>query len=108
MTGSYTREGDVRPLLRDVDDLSSCRGRRRDRALVRRVSASAASSRHSRTFLLYADGYSKEMDINSASPDSVEPMPFHGMTKYPYGPSEHYPNREVAGKYNTRVVSRGY
>ena len=59
-----------------------------------------------RTFLLYADGYSKEMDINSASPDSVEPLPFHGMTTYPYGPGEHYPHREAVGKYNTRVVSR--
>ena len=31
-----------------------------------------------RTFLLLADGFSKEMDINSASPDTVEPLPFHG------------------------------
>jgi hypothetical protein len=61
-----------------------------------------------RTFLLYADGYSKEMDINSASPDQIYPLPFHGMTKYPYGPSESYPmtaeRREYIEKYNTRVV----
>ena len=40
------------------------------------------------------------MDINSASPDSVEPLPFHAMTKYPYGPGEHYPHREAVEKYN--------
>ena len=48
------------------------------------------------------------MEINSASPDSVEPLPFHAMTKYPYGPGERYPHREAVEKYNTRVVSRGY
>ena len=45
-----------------------------------------------RTFLLYADGFSKEMDINSASPDTVAPLPFHGMTRYPYGPEERHPH----------------
>ena len=109
LIGNYTREGDVRPLLREVDDLFVVSRPGDEIALSFDASALPllrAGTR--RTFLLYVDGYSKEMDINSASPDSVEPMPFHGMTKYPYGPSEHYPNREVAGKYNTRVVSRGY
>jgi hypothetical protein len=32
---------------------------------------------------LYADGFSKEMDLQSASPDHVEPLPFHGMLAYP-------------------------
>ena len=45
-----------------------------------------------RTYLLLADGYSKEMDINSASPDTVEPLPFHAMTRYPYRATEHYPD----------------
>ena len=39
---------------------------------------------HARTFLLLGDGYSKEMDINSASPDAVEPLPWHAMPAYPY------------------------
>jgi len=50
------------------------------------------------------------MDINSASPDRVEPLPFHGMTRYPYPASEHYPDtpahREYREKYNTRAVVR--
>jgi len=62
-----------------------------------------------RTFLLYADGFSKEMDINSASPDQVSPLPFHGMSKYPYTPPEHYPmteaRRSYLERYNTRVVT---
>jgi hypothetical protein len=62
-----------------------------------------------RTFLLYADGFSKEMDINSASPDQVAPLPFHGMSRYPYRWPEHYPfdaqHREYLEKYNSRVVA---
>jgi len=62
-----------------------------------------------RTFLLYADGFSKEMDINSASPDQLMPLPFHGMSRYPYRWPEHYPfdprHREYLEKYNTRVVT---
>jgi hypothetical protein len=63
-----------------------------------------------RTFLLRADGFSKEMDINSASPDAVEPLPFHRMTRYPYSAPEQYPDtpehRRYRETYNTRVVVR--
>ena len=63
-----------------------------------------------RTFLLYAHGYSKEMDLNSASPDSVEPLPFRGMSKYPYGVTESYPRdpetEAYRATYNTLVVAR--
>jgi hypothetical protein len=63
-----------------------------------------------RTFLLFAHGYSKEMNPRSATTDELEPLPFSGMTSYPYGPTEHYPrtraHREYQDRYNTRVVSR--
>jgi hypothetical protein len=62
-----------------------------------------------RTFILYSDGYSKEMDINSASPDQVGPLPFHGMSKYPYSTAEAYPmtpaRRAYIERYNTRLVT---
>jgi hypothetical protein len=62
-----------------------------------------------RTFLLYADGFSKEMDINSASPDQIFPLPFHGMSRYPYKWPEQYPltaaRRRYLEQYNTRVVT---
>jgi hypothetical protein len=50
------------------------------------------------------------MDINSASPDRVEPLPFHGMRGYPYGGREQYPDskdhRDYQARYNTRPVLR--
>lgn len=110
MIGRYTREGDVRELLRKSDDMFVI-SRPGDE-----ISLSFAADRlpplprgWTRTFLLYGDGFSKEMDINSASPDDIYPLPFHGMTKYPYAWPERYPLTEVRRryleKYNTRVVT---
>ncbi|HEX8163634.1 MAG TPA: FG-GAP-like repeat-containing protein [Pyrinomonadaceae bacterium] len=111
MPGRYTREGDVRELLLKADDMFVV-SRPGDE-----ISLSFDASKlpplpagWTRTFLLYADGFSKEMDINSASPDQVWPLPFHGMTKYPYGAGESYPltaaRRAYLERYNTRLVRR--
>jgi hypothetical protein len=113
MTGRYTREGDVRPLLSAVDDLFAITRPGDEIALSFDASAlPPLKPGTSRTYLLYADGYSKEMNINSASPDHVAPLPFHGMSRYPYGPGEHYPrtpeHQRYLEEYNTRVVRRGY
>ena len=111
MPGRYTREGDVRALLMHVDNQFVIM-RPGDEIAVSfdatRVRPTQAAS--TRTFLLFADGYSKEMDINSASPDQVEPLPYHGMTRYPYVPPKHFPDtpalRRYRAQYNTRIVAR--
>jgi hypothetical protein len=110
MTGRYTREGDVRELLVKSDDMFVI-ARPGDEISL------AFDARPlpplpvgwSRTFLLYSDGFSKEMDINSASPDQVGPLPFHGMSKYPYSLPESYPltpaRQAYIQLYNTRLVT---
>ncbi len=110
MPGRYTREGDVRELLLNTDDMfvisrpGDCISLSFDAGKLPPLPPG-----WTRTFLLYADGYSKEMDINSASPDQVSPLPFHGMTKYPYTAPESYPLTEVRRayieRYNTRLVT---
>jgi hypothetical protein len=62
-----------------------------------------------RTYLLGGLGFSKEMDMNSASPDVVLPLPARGLTNYPsVSPSSEIRarQREMLDRYNTRVVSR--
>lgn len=110
MTGHYTREGNVLELLSESDDIFVI-SRPGDEL---RISFDATrlpflAAGWKRTFLLYANGFSKEMDINSASPDQVAPLPFHGMSRYPYKWPEHYPltdeRRKYIEQYNTRVVT---
>jgi tetratricopeptide (TPR) repeat protein len=109
MPGRYTREGDVRLLLNKADDMFviSRPGDEISLSFDARKLPPLAQG-WTRTFLLYSDGFSKEMDINSASPDQVSPLPFHGMTKYPYADPETYPmtaaRRAYMDRYNTRVV----
>jgi hypothetical protein len=110
MTGHYTREGDVRELLAVSDDMFVISRPGDELSLSFDAKTLPSLPRGwTRTFLLYADGFSKEMDINSASPDQVGPLPFHGMTKYPYTWPEHYPltaqRQKYLDTYNTRVVT---
>jgi len=110
MTGRYTREGDVRELLLRSDDMFAiCRPGDEISLSFDASALPPLPKGWTRTFLLYADGFSKEMDINSASPDQLEPLPFHAMTRYPYSWPEHYPltkaRQRYLEKYNTRVVA---
>ena len=110
MTGRYTREGDVRTLLHSSDDMFVV-SRPGDELILSFAEDKLPPLPEgwTRTFLLYADGFSKEMDINSASPDQVGPLPFHGMSRYPYSWPERYPltpaRRRYLETYNTRVVT---
>ena len=104
-SGRFTRTGDVRPLLDRVDDVFVI-SKTGDELDIRFEALPEPSAGRKRTFFLFADGYSKEMDINSGSPDAVLPLPFKGMTKYPYGPDERFPmtaeKLRIYEEYTTR------
>jgi Flp pilus assembly protein TadD len=114
MTGRYTREGDVRELLGAVDDMFVVSRPGDEIAIGFPADGPEAgvdrSEGAAETFFLFAHGYSKEMDINSASPDHALPLPFRTMTQYPYTAPEAYPatgaHRRYLEQYNTRVVGR--
>ncbi|MCY4028468.1 MAG: FG-GAP-like repeat-containing protein [Acidobacteria bacterium] len=111
MAGRYTREGDVRELVADAEDMFVVARDGDELALTFDATGlEPLPEGWTRTYFLRADGFSKEMDINSAIPDTVAPLPFHRMTGYPYGKEEHYPDtpehRKYRETYNTRVIVR--
>jgi Tfp pilus assembly protein PilF len=111
MPGRYTREGDVRELLHAVDDMFVVSRPGDEIALSFDARALPPLRRGwTRTYLLHSDGFSKEMNLHSASPDIAAPLPFHTMTRYPYRAPEAYPmtpaRRDYITRYNTRIVGR--
>jgi hypothetical protein len=107
--GDYTRFGDVTPLLSSKDDQYVIM-RNGDEIQVdfSAMLLPALPAGWTRTFLFYADGFGKDMDLHSATPDTVTPLPFHAMSRYPYPESEKYPeseaHRRYQREYNTRRV----
>jgi len=111
MPGRYTREGDVRELVTASDDLFVVAKPGDELALGFDAAALPPLRKgFARTFLLMGDGFSKEMDINSASPDVVLPLPYHGMRSYPYAEGETPEAVRLqaarADRWNTRVVAK--
>jgi hypothetical protein len=107
--GSYTRYGDVLPLLRNPDDMYVIMGAG-DEATIEFDASSAKSlpAGWKRDFLLYTDGWIKDSDLNTAFGTTVGPLPFHGVKAYPFGPTDAYPtdseHQRYLRDYNTRVV----
>ncbi len=107
--GLYTRFGRVDDLLRRVDDLLVIMGSGDEVSLsFNAKSIAAPQPRWSRDFLLKVDGWAKDRDPNTAFSSTVMPLPFHGMSRYPYPRGEHYPNDPVHDDYqrtyNTRLA----
>jgi tetratricopeptide (TPR) repeat protein len=107
--GHYTRPGGVGELLEAADDLYVIsRPGDEVRLAFDAAALPALPAGWRRSFVLAADGFSKEMDINSATPDRLGPLPFRAMSRYPYGAPEAYPmteaRRAVIERYTTRYV----
>ena len=109
MSGWYTRYGDVRELLREIDARFVITRHGDEVAFEFEVAgAPPLEEGWSRDFLFYANGFGKDTTINSAYSNTVEPLPFHGMSRYPYGEEERDPYDEEhfcdMERYNTRGI----
>ncbi len=109
--GLYTRYGDVRPLLQAVDDRLVIMGSGDElRLLFPAHGLPPVKFGWKRDFLLLVDGWAKDGDYNTAFSQTVEPLPFHAMTSYPYPASQKFPDdevhREYLKRYNTRPALR--
>ena len=63
-----------------------------------------------RDFLLYSDGWIKDSDLNTAHGTTIEPLPYHAITSYPYASRDAYPADSARARYqreyNTRMIKR--
>jgi len=115
--GTYTRYGDVLPLLNDFDDRLTIFGSGEQVALeFDPASLPALPQGWTRDYFFLSNGYEKDMDFYAADGDTVEPLPFQLMGTYPYPEGKSFPLDEshlnYLLDYNTRHVSgeepRGY
>ena len=107
LRGAYTRYGPVDELLREFDDRYVLVGPGDEIALWFDATALPAPSEGTaRSFILVSHAYCKDMDLYTAAPQTLEPLPFRGMTRYPYPPTEQFPDspewRAFRDLYNTR------
>jgi hypothetical protein len=112
LTGMYTRYGDVTELLQDADDRYIIANAGDETTLsFDATTLPKLPKGWKRDFLIYSVGWVKDGDLNTALGQTVEPLPFHGMSNYPYGRDENYPvteeHMQYQKKYNTREVGTG-
>jgi tetratricopeptide (TPR) repeat protein len=109
--GTFTRFGDVLPLLKSADDMYTITAPGDEITLeFDAASASVVPPGWRRDFLLYTDGWVKDSDLNTAFGNTVGPLPFHRMKEYPYAPGDSYPtdpeHQRYLRAYNTRISQR--
>lgn len=110
LEGNYTRYGDVLPLLLEADDRYIIKNAGDETTIeFSAVHLPEVPEGWKRDFLVHSVGWVKDGDLNTAEGQRVEPLPFHRMSSYPYGPEETYPYDSVhlryLREYNTRVVN---
>jgi cytochrome c-type biogenesis protein CcmH/NrfG len=107
LDGLFTRFGDVLELLQQADDMYVVYGPGDEITVEFDASnAPVLPDGWRRDFLLYSDSWLKDADLNTGTGQAVEPLPFHGMSSYPYHADESYPadveHQQYLRRYNTR------
>ena len=108
--GSYTRYGDVLPLLKAADDKFVVFGSGEEVVLDFDPSGlPKLPAGWKRDYLFYANGFVKDMDFYAADAFTVDPLPFHKMGIYPKPPRSEYPldtrSLDYLLEFNTRYQS---
>lgn len=115
-TGYFTRYGDVLELVSETDDkfvimnpgdAIDIRFRKTDQEYL--IDSMPILEKD---FILISDSYYKMEFVKmflGENVSKVEPLPFHGMSYYPYPENEHYPSDEehlaYLEEYNTRYIA---
>jgi hypothetical protein len=110
-SGNFTRYGDVTPLLLEADDMFVI-GRQGDKVSLKFYADDLPplDDGMERDYFLFVACWFKDPPGNwgYGFDFNVEPLPFLGMSGFPYPPTESYPYDEkhlaYISEYNTRVV----
>jgi Flp pilus assembly protein TadD len=115
--GTYTRYGNVLPLLTSLDDQLVVLGSGDEVALDFDPSQLPSLPKGwVRDYFFVANGYEKDMDFYAYDFTRVDPLPFSTMSRYPYPSGKSFPlddaHLNYMLEYNTRYMSgnepRGY
>lgn len=105
--GLYTKFGECRELVGAIDDRMVIMGS--GDALTLTFDATKLpplADGWRRDYLVFLDGWAKDRDPNTLEALHVEPLPFHGMSGYPYRADERFPDspehRAWRREWNTR------
>jgi Tfp pilus assembly protein PilF len=105
--GSYTRYGDVLPLLEKADDRFVIFGSGEEVTLdFDSAHLPALADGWERDYFFYANGFVKDMDFYEADALTVHPLPFHSMKGYPYPQAQHFPDDHDTVEYHLNFNTR--
>ena len=107
LRGRFTRYGDVLSLLQEPDDRYVVFGPGDEITVefpTKGVPALPPGWR--RDFLLYSDSWLKDADLHTGTGQSVDPLPFHAMQRYPYGSDQAYPGDPEHQRYLSEYLTR--
>jgi len=111
-TGNFTRYGDVTELLLEADDMYVVTRQGDDIRILFSADLSPVPEGMERDYFLFASVWFKVdglpyLPYTVNTPES--PLPFHGMTCFPYPETESYPYDEehlsYLSEYNTRIIT---
>ena len=110
LIGYYTRFGDVRELVQNIDDRYVIMNAG-DELLFRFEALSPPPDGWKRDFVLVGDGWVKDGDYNTGFSKTVIPLPYHGMEDYSEAPGTleddpvYKEHKEDWARYHTRYIT---
>jgi Tfp pilus assembly protein PilF len=111
MAGRFTRYGDVAALLRTEDDQLVVMGSGDEMTIRFRAPDKPLPSGWRRDFILYNVGWDKDTDLNTVYGQTVEPLPFRAMRRYPIPVDQPAPDtpeyHDYLQQYQTRTQDAG-
>jgi tetratricopeptide (TPR) repeat protein len=106
--GNYTSYGDVLPLLTQAEDKFVIFGSGDEVALeFDPATLPAPPAGWTRDYFFFADGFEKDMDFYALHGQTVEPLPYHAMGRYPYLADHSYPAAAPYVDYQLDYNTRG-